>query len=511
MSDRDSAVVQDFFRKLGTLLGAGVPFADALASFATAPLASPYDELPGRLAIGLLQGRGFAEQLRDYPGLFHPMVVDMVAVAERQGRLDEALPRIAENLGTGGFEPTDVGAAEATVELVAPAEQRRLLDIIAEGLRCRASDIHLEATGEGGRLRMRIDGKLTARQTLAANELRELVAAAKTLFRCDPAEHRLPQDGTATIECEGEPLRIRFSTAAYALGESCTLRLVTTRGVGELPALTEIFNRPATLDAVRAAAARSYGLLVVSGPTGSGKTTTLYSLTATRSGDREKVIAIEDPVELHLPGVQQMTVDYSIGLTFPKALRTALRNDPDVILVGEIRSAETAEIIVQSALVGHQVFTCLHANDAVGALLRPLHVGIEPFLLTDVNPTIVAQRLVRALCTRCRRPVTLDQVGPTSRFTAEEIGDGLHAPQGCDACCNGYRGRLAVHEVLTVTPSVSRALMDNPSYGTVLAAARSDGFETFRTDVIELLRRGRTSLEEAAGLLAGTGEASPRR
>ena len=358
-----------------------------------------------------------------------------------------------------------------------------------------ASDLHLEATREGLRARLRLDGVLTELPAPPAGLSAGVISKLKLMAELDIAERRAPQDGRIRIAVDGRELDIRVSTVPTLFGESVVLRFLD-RG-GRPVSLTELGMDPVTLGRFERLAKKPHGIILATGPTGSGKTTTLYAALALRDPTREKLITVEDPVEYHLPGVTQVPVQVKAGVTFSAALRSILRQDPDVLMVGEMRDAETAGIAVQSAMTGHLVFSTLHTNDALGALPRLTDLKVEPYLVAATVEGVLAQRLVRRICPECRtsyRPesqsVALLAGGPVGTVT-------LHRGSGCTVCRGtGFRGRLGLFELLTMTDEVRDGLLQGAPLARLRALAREQGMTTLREDGWAKVQAGLTTVEE---------------
>ena len=400
---------------------------------------------------------------------------------------------------TGGAVPDILSAPEG-----APVTQA-LNAILADAIRRRASDVHFEPTGAGLRVRFRIDGGLYEQPSPPPSQADAMVSRIKVMARMDIAERRLPQDGMAQVSAGGRVIDIRVSTVPVADGERVVLRLLD-RDNAWLP-----LDALGMGEAIRAPfadlLARPHGLVVVSGPTGSGKTTTLYSALATLDATRRNILTVEDPVEYRLPGIGQIQVKPKIGLTFAAGLRHILRQDPDVILVGETRDAETAEIAVRAALTGHLVFTTLHTNDAPSAVARLIDMGVEGFLLASCLRGILAQRLVRRLCPECARPVAREASHVPSHaaeLLAGLPGDALLlGPVGCPKCLDGYRGRTGLFEFLAVGEPVADAIRHGDvDAGTLRGVASHSGaFHSLREDAAAKVAAGVTDLAEASAML----------
>jgi len=367
--------------------------------------------------------------------------------------------------------------------------------LIKEAHDARASDIHLESTRDGLHARFRIDGVLTECPSPPKGLQAAVVSRVKLLAELDIAERRAPQDGRIRVRLEERELDLRVSTVPTLYGESVVLRLLD-RG-GRPVGLDELGLAPATLGTFRRLAERPHGILLATGPTGSGKTTTLYAALELRQRTAEKLITIEDPVEYHLEGVTQVPVNAKAGMTFAGALRSILRQDPDVVMVGEMRDGETAAIAVQAALTGHLVFSTLHTNDAASALTRLVDLKVEPYLIAATLEGVLAQRLVRKICPECRARYAPDP-GAVALLAQQPVGRvRLERGRGCPACREtGYRGRTGIFELLVVTEDVQRALAKAPPAGAVRELARAQGMRTLREDGWAKVQAGVTTVEE---------------
>jgi len=369
--------------------------------------------------------------------------------------------------------------------------------ILADAIGQRATDVHLEPFEDELQVRYRVDGVL--QDVPVPVQLKRyqpaIVSRVKILSSLDIAEKRLPQDGRIKLRLQREEVDVRVSVIPMVHGEAVVLRLLhqatALRGLGSLG-----------LDAREERLARRvldlpHGIVLVTGPTGSGKTTTLYAMLAEINRSDCKIITIEDPVEYRLKGINQIQINEKAGLTFSRGLRSILRHDPDVILVGEIRDSETARIAVQASLTGHLVFSTLHTNDAPGALTRLVDMGVEPYLIASSVDTVMAQRLVRVLCPACR---TADTSPEALRLAGEWGLNGaqtVYRAVGCEACRQtGYQGRHAVFEVMTANDEVRQLLLAHRATGEMRAAAFRHGMRSLRDDGLRLVRLGITTLEE---------------
>jgi general secretion pathway protein E len=397
----------------------------------------------------------------------------------------------------------DLPSAEDLLGSTDDAPVIRLINgLLAEGLRRGASDIHLEPYEQDLVVRMRCDGQLAETLRLPAHVAPTLASRIKVMARLDIAERRLPQDGRMALDLAGRLVDVRVSTLPSRAGERVVLRLLDKARAGiDLATM----GLDSAADAVlRRALAQPNGIVLVTGPTGSGKTTTLYSALGLLNDGTRNILTVEDPVEYAIDGVGQTQVNPRLGLTFAAGLRAILRQDPDVVLVGEIRDAETAQIAVQAALTGHLVLATVHTNDAVGAVTRLRDMGIEPFLLAATLRAVVAQRLVRRLCRQCARP----DVVPPRLAAALGLGDGARAmaASGCEACGQtGHAGRVGVFEALWADDGLRRLIHDDADEDALAAHAfaPSQTQETPRlADAARaLVLAGTISAEEAARIL----------
>ena len=371
--------------------------------------------------------------------------------------------------------------------------------IIWEAFKERATDIHLEPMENDLRIRYRVDGVL--HQTPVPPQLKRFQAAIisriKVMANMDIAERRLPQDGRINVRSGGEEIDVRVSTIPTAYGESVSLRLLTRSSI--LLGLESLGFSHDDEAIVRKLVELPHGIILVTGPTGSGKSTSLYAFLSTINSIDQRIITIEDPIEYELPGVNQMHVKPDIGLTFASGLRHILRQDPDVIMVGEVRDLETAEIAIRAALTGHLVFSTLHTNDSAGAVTRLLDMGIEPFLVSSSVEALIAQRLVRTICKACKEeyrpaPEFLREVG----FPEAEIGTAkFYRGRGCEECrFTGYKGRTGIYEILVMQENLRPLVIARTSSNTIKAAAIANGMKTLRDDGWVKVKAGMTTVEE---------------
>jgi general secretion pathway protein E len=370
--------------------------------------------------------------------------------------------------------------------------------LLHDAYEANASDVHLESARTGLQARFRIDGVLLPAQEPPSHLQRAVVSRVKLLADLDIAERRRPQDGRIRLRLEGRDLDIRVSTVPSMLGESVVLRLLERGGNGA--ALADLGLPPALLASVERLARKPHGMILATGPTGSGKTTTLHAALRLRDAAREKIITLEDPVEYALEGVTQVPVHRQTGVTFASMLRSILRQDPDVLMVGEMRDEETAELAVQAALTGHLLFSTLHTNDAVGAIPRLADLGIPPYLVAATLDAVLAQRLVRRNCPACLEPCTPEAIIPDN---TRDPRAPMNAPiayvrgRGCEHCRGtGYRGRIGLYELLVLTPELRNAIASGASAAVLEELAGTAGMVTLQQDGWSKVAAGITTIEE---------------
>jgi len=369
--------------------------------------------------------------------------------------------------------------------------------LISEAVNDRASDVHIEPMENDVRIRFRIDGVLHEIRRNPKQIHSGVVARIKVMADMNIAEKRIPQDGRSSVDIRGKPIDIRVASLPTIHGEKVVLRILDKSA--SLMSLEELGFSEDILDSYSHSFHKPYGTIMVTGPTGSGKTTTLYATLNVLNSIRHNIITVEDPVEYRLPLINQVQVHYKAGLTFSAALRSILRCDPDIVMIGEIRDPESAQIAIESALTGHLVLSTLHTNDAPSALTRLLEMGIEPFLIASAVDCVSSQRLARRLCERCKEayepdPAFLQKVRFSWDNGGEEI---LYRPRGCPACNNtGFKGRIGIYEVLEVTEGIEHLVARNAPHVEIAEMARSEGMRTMREEGFLKVREGLTSIEE---------------
>jgi type IV pilus assembly protein PilB len=377
--------------------------------------------------------------------------------------------------------------------------------IIADAINLGASDIHIEPMEKELKIRFRVDGILRTYKIWPGHIKDPIAARIKIMSYLDISEKRLPQDGRIRITVGGNKYDLRVSTLPTVYGEKIVMRIQDAESYLNVK-LENLGFEEDDLKIVREAIYSPWGMVLVTGPTGSGKTTTLYSALMERNTDDVNIMTAEDPVEVSIPGINQVHVKEEIGLTFATTLRAFLRQDPDIILVGEIRDRETAEIAVKAALTGHLVFSTLHTNDAPSTITRLVDIGVDRFLVSTAVHTIIAQRLIRKLCNNCKQPAEFPpEVLKTFGFSDEDIQTGqffVHNPKGCDKCNRtGYKGRTAVHEILRLDENIRKAINEGKSADEIREIAIKAGMRTLYKDGLIKMKKGITDIAEIERVL----------
>jgi general secretion pathway protein E/type IV pilus assembly protein PilB len=413
---------------------------------------------------------------------------------------DDAAVELLGDIETDGSELSEMAQEASVIRLVN--------EIMLEAIESRASDVHIESQASGVVIRYRIDGNLLPQPV--PPEINRFQAAIisrlKIMSRLNIAEKRLPQDGRMKLKVKGREIDVRVSVIPMIHGEGIVMRILDKgamkfdlRNLGMEQSTYEIFKELIQLP---------HGIILVTGPTGSGKTTTLYSALVEINSPDIKIVTTEDPVEYQLAGINQIQVHTKIGLTFGATLRSILRHDPDVILVGEVRDLETAENAIQASLTGHLVFSTLHTNDAAGAYTRMVDMGVEPFLVASTVEAVMAQRLVRRLCRECREAYHPSPTDLPRDFPVDQLaGRPLYRPKGCRACRQlGYLGRLGIYELMVTTDEVRQLAHDRASSWKVKQAAMAQGMASLRMDGWQKVLAGTTSVDEITTATKGDRE-----
>lgn len=449
----------------------------------------------GELLGSVLFSLGFISQ----KDLFKLLTISSANQEESElNKYNAAIPQEIENLvkqssslfqrdGTVGKKELD-SAFSPLVNLVEK--------IIVDGIQRSATDIHINPDVKGVRIRYRVDGVLLHSMFLPSELLNPIVSRFKIMGQMNIAESRIPQDGSAEFAYKNRKLDLRISTFPILGGENVVIRVLDKSqlrvGLENLGFFEE------DIEKLNASIQLPFGMILVTGPTGSGKTTTLYSCLSIINTVSRNIFTLEDPVEYQLPLARQSQINVKAGLTFATGLRSILRQDPDVILVGEMRDAETAELAIRASLTGHLVFSTIHTNDAISSIARIIDIGIDPFLISTTIDSIVAQRLVRSLCEECKEPVPA--FSPQyAKLGMDPATSKLYRAKGCPACDNaGFKGRSVVYEILKITPKIRELINIKASLEDVRLHAISEGFREMHIIALEKVRRGITTLDEVS-------------
>ncbi|PYK60126.1 MAG: secretion system protein E, partial [Verrucomicrobia bacterium] len=442
-----------------------------------------------------------------------PMIASEKAILDKLNNLDSGRGTMEDIIQDAQRQAEDDAEAD-TLEIAREVSEEMNIDqlaasteeapviklanlIIVQAIKDRASDIHVEPFEKTVRLRYRIDGSLVDVTPPPKNMQVALASRLKIMSNLDIAERRLPQDGRMRVRVGGRDVDLRVSFMPTVHGEKCVLRILDKSNLSA--SLDKLGLDQDTFRRFKAAVDAPHGLILVTGPTGSGKTTTLYSALNELNNPEYNIITVEDPVEFQIPGINQVPTKKEIGLTFANALRSILRQDPDIVMIGEIRDQETAEIAVEAALTGHQVLSTMHCNDAPGAIARLDDMGIAPFLISSSVILAAAQRLMRRVCSVCKEPVTYppkmyEDLGIDPAFFE---GVPLYRGRGCERCKNtGYSGRIAIIEVMTVTDEIRKLVIQRASAHEIGKVAIALGMQTLRMAALNKVREGASTLEQ---------------
>jgi type IV pilus assembly protein PilB len=451
------------------------------------------------------------DDLREVTGLDVSLVLatekDICEAIDRSYGVRGAVEAVIQTI-EGSDHPGEDESVDRLRQMGDEAPIVRLVNlIISQGVRERASDIHIEPQEGDVRVRYRVDGFLSEVMRSPKRTQAAIVSRIKVLAKMDIAERRLPQDGQIKVNVDGREVELRISTMPTNLGEKVVLRILSKSSF--LMDLDQLGFSPVNLERWSHAMQRPHGMLLVTGPTGSGKTTTLYATLGALNRTDRNIVTVEDPIEYTLPGINQSQINIRAGLTFPRLLRSIVRQDPDVIMVGEVRDHETSEIAVQSALTGHLVLSTLHTNSAAGTLARLVDMGVMPFLVASSVSCVMAQRLVRRVCSQCRESYEV----PRSELHNERLSQlfenvpgasvTLYRGKGCPRCKDtGFYGRLALHEVMVMTPEIRRLVVQNAPADALHAEAIRDGMIPLREDGVNKALQGLTTIEEVLRVAA---------
>ncbi|MBI2032761.1 MAG: type II/IV secretion system protein [Candidatus Levybacteria bacterium] len=426
-------------------------------------------------------------------------VTNAINIQYRQeivGQVGEALKESEEYNATKTVDVTQIA------QIIKEAPIAKIVSTILEyAVTSRASDVHIEPQEERMRVRYRIDGILYDRLSLPKTVQESVVSRIKILSEMKIDEHRTPQDGRFNFKIENQEVDLRISVLPTVFGEKIVMRLL--RKSGGIPSLPDLGLSGVSLKNLETNILRPHGIIIVCGPTGSGKTSTLYSVLARLNTPKVNIMTLEDPVEYQIPGVNQVQINPAVGLTFATGLRAFLRQDPNIILVGEIRDGETTELAIQAALTGHLVFSTLHTQDAPGALPRLIDLKAEPFLLSSTMNAIVGQRIVRRICSVCRQtyvppPTVVDEVKKVlEKYYPSNPDVKFYRGRGCEECGgSGYQGRIGIFEVLPVSPQIASLILQHPDSATLEKEAIAEGMITMKQDGYLKALSGVTTVEE---------------
>jgi type IV pilus assembly protein PilB len=487
----------------------------SVAALVTESLARRYQAIPigwedGKLVVAMADPSNvFAvDDIRALAGAEVRTVVatasQIIETIERFFRVDGEVDEVMQAATDEAGEETDLAGLSAIVEDAPIVKFVNLL--VNQAVGDRASDIHVEPNETDLRIRFRIDGVLHEVMRSPRSIQAGVISRLKVMADINIAERRLPQDGRITMKASGRSIDLRVATLPTVYGEKVVMRILDKSQA--VLRLEDLGFLPEALARFEGSYTKPYGTILVTGPTGSGKSTTLYStLNQLNTADRN-IITVEDPVEYRLPGINQIQINIKAGLTFPSALRSILRADPDIVLVGEIRDKETAVIGIEAALTGHLVLSTLHTNDAASTPMRLVEMGIEPFLVISALDCVVAQRLARRLCDKCKEPFQPTEAELTAAgWPMEELDAGewptLHRAVGCGSCGRtGFRGRFGIHEVMVMSEELQRLVIERRSSEDLQKVALMQGMLSMRSDGLRKVGMGMTSLEEIFRVVA---------
>jgi len=421
------------------------------------------------------------------------------AINRTYGQANDTADKIMEDLGEEGDSQhffTELEVGEDLLDETSEAPIIKLVNhIFSQAVKSQASDIHIEPYQQHLQVRFRLDGVLHNVLSPPRRLHAAIVSRIKVMARLDIAEKRLPQDGRTDVKIGERLVDVRVSCLPTAFGERVVLRLLEKSG--KLLRMEEIGLSAAALAEMKRLLQLSHGIILVTGPTGSGKTTTLYAALSYINSPDKNILTIEDPIEYQLDGIGQMQVNPKINLTFANGLRSMVRQDPDVILVGEIRDRETAEIAIHAALTGHLVFSTLHTNDSASAVTRLTDMGIEPFLVSTAVQAIIAQRLVRLLCPHCKETYEPEEAQWAELGSSREVAGPIFRADGCEKCLEtGYRGRTGIYEFLLMSEAIKGLVLNTSDANQINKAARAEGMASLREDGINKVMEGRTTISE---------------
>lgn len=488
------------WQKMGRLMDSGIPILQVLGICGSECSVKELSQAIEGVREGIKSGVDMSGAMAQYPDYFSQSVVTIVKAGEVTGDLPKSCQTIADSLKDGTFDisttPEDVSRNSAEVEPDDDESPVRAVSvIIANAILSRASDIHWEWVEGRLRVRYRIDGRLHEANDapITAKNQDALISRIKIMAGLNVAEKRLPQDGRMQVKVKGVAYDIRTSVVRYHDGESAVMRIYNKNF--SLPGLEKQGLTDRNMETLRSWYSKQAGLILVNGPTGCGKTTTIYSMLKQVNTSEVKVVTVEDPIEVDIPGVNQLPIRPVIGLTFAAALRSMLRQDPDVILIGEIRDLETAQIAIQAALTGHLVMATLHAKDGAEAVTRLVEMGLEPFLINSALIGVLSQRLVRTICPECK--AESDPPDWVKAAGSDLSQDKSFKGKGCASCNqSGYRGRIAIQELLDLDDNLREIIMHRPGLQELRDHVRANDIASMREDGLAKAASGITTVEE---------------
>jgi len=501
-----AAPVARAFRAFGRLISAGVPVLGSLQIASEEARNPRLREAMGRVREEIVEGHSMSQALERFPRLFAQRVIDAIRWGEKHGKLEEALSRIVEGLESGDLRLLPVATKQSqhqTLQEIEELEQvppvvRTVNEILLNAIRSDARAVHIEPTPDGrGRVKMRIAGLMRPAEPVAERMFQGVVSRIKIMAHLDISERRKPQDGKIGIKVNEDAYTVRVSVIPLAHGESMVLHIYgDDRTVVKLGEMGLEATDEATLCEL---CGRSRGLILVTGPTGSGKSTLLYSMLQEIDRETKSIATVEEPIEVIIEEIKQVPVNQKRGVTFPVAMRCLLRHDPDVVMVGDLRHLETAELALRAATAGHLVLAALHTPNATATITRLLDLGIEPFQINPALAGIISQRLIRRLCPKCKEEakVSADTMPKeAANFLRSHKGARVYGPKGCGECRGGYKGRMVIQEILVPDERLSKAVGASADSASLRAAAIGAGMKTMFENGLLAAASGLTSVEE---------------
>ena len=508
-----------FWRQFKLLISSGVPVVRALSTATESIVDEQLKQSIEKIKSEIESGSSLADAMRSHGDLFSEIAVTLVEVGEEAGTLEFQAQQIANELEgglipVGGAKPVEVIVVSEKVE---PGERSKvkeyvdnmILDAISQG----ASDIHIEPFSQSLMIRYRVDGVLREVEEPQEDIQLAIVDRIKMIAGMDVAQKRFPQDGRIrrTIESMGnKEIDMRVSCVPAQWGEAITIRILDVLSMSAWLNISDLGFSPADLELFESSIRKPHGIIIVSGPTGSGKSTVLYAALARLRSTELKMLTVEDPVEYGIKGSTQITVNPEIGLTFPVGIRNILRQDPDIVMVSEIRDYETAEMIIHTALTGHLVLTTLHTNDAPSAVTRLIDMGVEPFLIASSLILVSAQRLVRKLCPNCKELIelsdaTLELLTQNNVDISDKSKLTLFKAVGCPECRQtGMRGRIGIFELMPIDDDIRECMGRGITSRKIREVARQKGMRSMREDGMQKVASGITTIDEVMRVTAGS-------